>query len=50
MISACERGKAKAAMMLAYATGMRAGEIVRLKVSDLDGKNSCIKIREGKAN
>ncbi|ADZ91191.1 tyrosine-type recombinase/integrase [Marinomonas mediterranea] len=48
MISACERGKAKAAIMLAYATGMRAGEIVRLKVPDLDGKNSCIKIREGK--
>lgn len=48
MIEVCDRSKAKAAMMLAYATGMRIGEIARLKVTDLDGKNSCIKIREGK--
>lgn len=48
MIDACERGKAKAAMMLAYATGMRVGEVARLKVIDLDGNNSCIKVREGK--
>ena len=48
LIDACERGKAKAAMMLAYATGMRVGEVARLKVIDLDGNNSCIKVREGK--
>ena len=36
--------KAKVLLSIAYGTGMRAGEVVRLKVGDIDGDQMIIRI------
>lgn len=48
IIQNCVHGKQTAAIILAYATGMRIGEVSRLRVDDLDGKHNRIKVRQGK--
>jgi integrase/recombinase XerD len=40
--------KYRAIMMTAYAAGLRASEVVNLKVSDIDSKRMQIRVREGK--
>ena len=42
--------KFKTIFMLAYGSGLRIGEIVNLRVEDIDGKNMRIYVREGKGN
>lgn len=48
IIQHCVHGKQKAAIILAYVTGMRIGEVSRLCVNDLDGQHNRIKVRQGK--
>ena len=40
--------KARAALSLAYGAGLRASEVVGLKVSDSDGERQVIRIQQGK--
>jgi site-specific recombinase XerD len=40
--------KAKAALSLAYGAGLRASEVVSLKVSDIDSDRQVIRIEQGK--
>ena len=42
--------KFKTIFMLAYGSGLRIGEIVNLRVEDIDGKKMRIFVREGKGN
>ena len=42
--------KYKTIFMLAYGSGLRIGEIVNLRVEDIDSKNMRIFVREGKGN
>ena len=42
--------KYKTIFMLAYGSGLRIGEIVNLRVEDIDSKNMKIFVREGKGN
>ena len=42
--------KFKTIFMLAYGSGLRIGEIVNLRVEDIDSKNMRIFVREGKGN
>ena len=42
--------KFKTIFMLAYGSELRIGEIVNLRVEDIDGKNMRIYVREGKGN
>lgn len=42
--------KYKTIFMLAYGSGLRIGEIVNLRVEDIDSKNMIIFVREGKGN
>ena len=45
-----ENFKFKTIFMLAYGSGLRIGEIVNLRVEDIDSKNMRIFVREGKGN
>ena len=40
--------KARAALSLAYGAGLRASEVVSLKVSDIDSKRQVIRVEQGK--
>ncbi len=40
--------KYKAALAVAYATGLRAGEVVALKVDDIDSQRMTIRVEQGK--
>ncbi len=40
--------KYKAALSVAYGAGLRAGEVVSLKVSDIDSKRMLIRVEQGK--
>ena len=40
--------KARAALSLAYGVGLRASEVVSLKVSDIDSKRQVIRVEQGK--
>ncbi len=40
--------KARAALSLAYGAGLRASEVVGLKLSDIDGERQVIRIQQGK--
>lgn len=42
--------KFKTIFMLAYGSGLRIGEIVNLRVEDIDSKNMRVFVREGKGN
>jgi site-specific recombinase XerD len=40
--------KARAALSLAYGAGLRASEVVSLKVSDIDSARQVIRVEQGK--
>ena len=40
--------KARVLLSLAYGTGMRAGEVCRLKVGDIDSEQMIIRVVQGK--
>jgi site-specific recombinase XerD len=42
--------KHRTMMMTAYAGGLRIGELIRLKVSDIDSKRMMIRVQEGKGS
>ena len=42
--------KHRAMMMTAYAGGLRIGEVIKLKVSDIDSKRMMIRVQEGKGS
>jgi len=48
IIEHCQNEKHQIALMVIYATGIRVSELTALKVNDLDGERSVIKIRSGK--
>jgi site-specific recombinase XerD len=48
IINKCENIKHKTMMSLLYAAGLRVGELINLKVSDIDGERKLIYIRKGK--
>ena len=48
LIAACENLKHQTALSVAYATGLRAGEIVALKVSDIDSTRMTLRVEQGK--
>jgi integrase/recombinase XerD len=48
MLAAAANIKHKAAIALTYATGMRASEVVALKISDIDKDRMVIRVEQGK--
>ena len=42
--------KHRAVLMTAYAAGLRASELGRLRVSDIDSKRMCLRVDQGKGN
>ena len=48
IISATENIKHKAALTLLYACGLRIGELINLKLTDINSKRMCIKISNAK--
>lgn len=49
LINVCENAKHKALLLLAYGSGLRSGEIVSLKVKDIDSKKMRIFVKGGKS-
>jgi integrase/recombinase XerD len=45
---ATQRHRDRCLLMTAYATGVRVGELVRLKVSDIDSQRMTVKVEQGK--
>lgn len=50
MIEAASNLKHRVILMVLYGTGMRRGEVSRLKVSDIDSQRMVIHIRQGKGS
>ncbi len=50
ILKATDNLKHKTALVTAYATGLRVGELARLKLSDIDIDNMKILVRDGKGN
>ena len=48
IFASIENVKHKALMMMVYSSGLRVGEVVRLKIGDIDSKRMLIHIRKGK--
>jgi site-specific recombinase XerC len=48
LLNASPRLKYKAALSVAYGAGLRAAEVVSLKVSDIDSKRMIIRVEQGK--
>ena len=48
LIAACNNLKHQTALSLAYATGLRASEVVSLKVSDVDSGRMTLRVEQGK--
>lgn len=48
LLDAAPTQKARAAMSVAYGAGLRASEIVHLKVADIDGDRKLIRVHQGK--
>ena len=48
LLDAVENLKHQAIMLLTYSGGLRLGEVVRLKVEDIDGDRKLLHIRQGK--
>jgi site-specific recombinase XerD len=48
LISVMSNLKHKALLMVAYSAGLRVGEVVRLKVSDIDSGRMQIRVTAGK--
>jgi integrase/recombinase XerD len=50
LLNAAAGLKYKAALSVAYGTGLRAAEVVSLKVSDIDSKRMIIRVEQGKGH
>ncbi len=50
LFRAVENLKHRMMLMLAYACGLRVGELVRLRIEDMDGERGLIHIRDAKWN
>ena len=50
LVSVCTNTKHKALLLLAYGSGLRASEIGRLRVKDIDSKEMRVLVRGGKSN
>lgn len=48
LIAACGNLKHQTALSLAYATGLRASEVVALKVGDIDSQRMTVRVEQGK--
>jgi integrase/recombinase XerD len=48
LIESIKNVKHRTVVMLLYSTGMRLSEIAALKITDIDSKNMCIKVVQGK--
>ena len=48
LLLATQRHRDRCLLMTAYATGVRVGELVRLKVSDIDSQRMTVKVEQGK--
>jgi len=48
LLSAVENRKHRAILYLAYSSGLRVGEVVRLRVSDVDRERGTLHVRQGK--
>lgn len=48
LIAACGNLKHQTALSLAYATGLRASEVVALKVGDIDSERMTVRVEQGK--
>ena len=50
LLSATPNLKAKAALSVAYGTGLRASEVVHLKISDIDSERMILHVEQGKGD
>ena len=50
LFSVTTNRKHRALLMTAYAAGLRAGELGRLKISDIDSQRMCLRVDQGKGN
>ena len=50
LLAAAANVKYRAALSLAYATGLRVSEVVSLKVTDIDSKRMVVRIEQGKGS
>jgi len=48
MLKKARNSKHRALLMLLYAAGLRVGEVVRLRPSDIDGERGLVRVRRGK--
>jgi site-specific recombinase XerD len=48
LIAAASNSKYQAALSLAYGTGLRASEVVGLRVGDIDGERMTLRVQQGK--
>ncbi|MFY0687649.1 MAG: tyrosine-type recombinase/integrase [Cyclobacteriaceae bacterium] len=50
MISSCKNIKHRCIIALLYSAGLRRGEIINLKIEDIDSERMVINVRQGKGN
>lgn len=50
IIGCCEEPKYRTMLLLYYGTGLRLMELIQLKVADIDGQRSVLKVVSGKGN
>ncbi len=50
LLNAAPNLKAKAALSVAYGAGLRASEVVYLKISDIDSERMILDVEQGKGN
>lgn len=48
LLLATQRHRDRCLLMTAYATGVRVGELVKLKISDIDSQRMTVKVEQGK--
>ena len=48
LIAACNNLKHQTALSVAYGTGLRAGEVIALKVGDIDSQRMTLRVERGK--
>src|SRR5258707_13454952 len=49
LLTSTKNNKHKAALRLAYATGLRSSEVVSLKLTDIDSDRMVIRVEQGKS-